>query len=147
MIIRPATDQDISSILSVYAQPEVDDGKVLSAEEALEIFRRFSDYPNYRLFVAEYESKIAGTFALLIMDNIGHLGQPSSVIENVAVLPKFQGLGIGKRMLLYALEESRLAGCYKMALSSSLHREYAHKFYESLGFVRHGYSYQIVISV
>ena len=35
------------------------------------------------------------------------------------------------------------AGCYKMALSSNLKREAAHRFYDSLGFGRHGYSFLI----
>jgi hypothetical protein len=38
----------------------------------------------------------------------------------------------------HACEECRLAGCYKLTLSSGLPREGAHRFYESLGFERHG---------
>lgn len=146
MIIRAATENDLPSVLSLYSQPELDDGQVLNLGEAREIFGRFSEYPNYRLFVAEYQSRVVGTFALLVMDNLGHLGSPSSVVEDVAVQPEYQGKGIGRSMLQYAIEESRRAGCYKMTLSANLRREAAHKFYESLGFTRHGYSYQIEIS-
>jgi hypothetical protein len=43
----------------------------------------------------------------------------------------------------HAREQCRLAGCYKLSLSSGLPRDGAHAFYDSLGFERHGYSYLI----
>jgi GNAT superfamily N-acetyltransferase len=75
------------------------------------------------------------------MDNLGHGGTPSAVVEDVAVSPAWQGQGIGKRMMHFALAQARTAGCYKMALSSNLRRTSAHAFYESLGFRKHGYSF------
>ena len=44
-------------------------------------------------------------------------------------------------MMQHAREECRSAGCYKLTLSSGLPREGAHRFYDSLGFERHGYSF------
>ncbi len=84
-----------------------------------------------------------GTFALLIMDNLGHMGTPSAVIEDVAVDPAWQQKGIGREMMRYALEMAGEKGCYKVALSSNLKRERAHAFYESFGFERHGYSFRV----
>ncbi len=85
------------------------------------------------------------TFALLVMDNLGHLGAPSAIIEDVAVDPRWQGHGIGKKMMEHALELYREKGCYKAVLSSNLKRERAQAFYESLGFERHGYSYRVLL--
>ena len=85
-----------------------------------------------------YDDQIVGTFALLIMDNLGHVGTPSTVIDDVAVDPAWQGRGVGNMMIHYALEVARKKGCYKAALSSDLKRERAHAFYESLSFERHG---------
>jgi hypothetical protein len=48
-------------------------------------------------------------------------------------------------MTAHALEECRKAGCYKPALSSNVKREGAYRFYESLGFERHGYSYAVFL--
>jgi GNAT superfamily N-acetyltransferase len=50
---------------------------------------------------------------------------------------------VGRAMMAHAIEQCRKAGCYKLALSSNLKREDAHRFYESLGFERHGYSFVI----
>jgi GNAT superfamily N-acetyltransferase len=67
------------------------------------------------------------------------------VVEDVAVAPSRQGQGIGRAMMAHAIEECRKAGCYKLALSSNVKRAAAHKFYESLGFERHGYSYAVFL--
>jgi GNAT superfamily N-acetyltransferase len=107
-------------------------------------YRRFKQYPNYRLFVAELNGAIVGTFALLIMDNLAHLGTPSGVVEDVVVTADLRGKGIGRRMMETALAICRESGCYKMALSSNLKREAAHAFYESLDFEKHGYSFRVV---
>jgi GNAT superfamily N-acetyltransferase len=140
---RAASKADLSEILRLYAQPDLDDGQILSLYEAERIFERMTNYPDYKIYVMVYDNQIIGTFALLIMDNLAHLGAPSAVIEDVAVDPKWQGRGFGKKMMYYALEAARKAGCYKAVLSSNLKRERAHAFYESLGFERHGYSYRI----
>jgi len=44
-------------------------------------------------------------------------------------------------MIRFALQRCREADCYKLALSSNLKRAGAHAFYESLGFVKQGYSF------
>jgi ribosomal protein S18 acetylase RimI-like enzyme len=145
LVIREAKEADLAQVLSLYAQPEIDDGKVLPLDEARLVFRRLADYPDYRLFVAEEKSAIVGSYALLIMDNLGHLGARSAVIEDVVVDPARQGTGIGKALMTHAFAECRAKGCYKVALSSAEKREQAHAFYESLGFERHGYSFLIEI--
>ena len=143
--IREAAETDLSGILLIYSQPELDAGNSLMLDEALSKFRRFSTYPNYKLYVAELNGSIVGTFAMLIMDNLAHRGAPSGVIEDVGVLPEYQGRGIGKRMMKYAYELCAKAGCYKVSLSSNLRRTATHAFYESLGFEKHGYSFLVTV--
>ncbi len=141
MNIREATVDDLFAILALYAQPALDDGQTLSLDQAEAIFRTMQSYPSYKIFVADRDGQVVGTFALLIMENLGHLGAPSGLVEDVAVAPSQQGQGIGRAMMHFAMERCRQAGCYKMALSSNRIRTGAHSFYESLGFARHGYSF------
>lgn len=141
--IRAATNSDLPEVLALYAQPDLDDGDILSPEEARNIFRRFSDYPDYHLYVAELDGRIVGTFALLIMENLAHRGTPSGVVEDVVVSSLHRGVGIGREMMDFARARCRERGCYKMALSSNLKRTSAHRFYDQLGFERHGYSFTI----
>jgi GNAT superfamily N-acetyltransferase len=139
--IREAGKPDLPHILSLYAQPELDDGQMLPLDQAEAVFERMQQYPNYHLYVAEAQGEVQGVFALLIMDNLGHVGTPSAVIEMVAVTPEYQGSGIGSAMMQFAMQECRKAGCYKIALSSNKKRVRAHRFYEKLGFIQHGYSF------
>lgn len=141
---RLATRADLPEVLGLYAQPDLDDGEVLALAEAERLFERMAQYPYFKVHVAVCDSRIVGTFALLIMDNLGHCGAPSAVIEDVAVDPAWQGRGIGKIMMRHALGICHEKGCYKAALSSNLKRERAHAFYESIGFERHGYSFRVV---
>ena len=141
--IRPAVKADLPAVLQLYAQPEFDNGSVLSLAQAEALFERMQGYPDYHLYVTEMDGQIVGAFALLIMDNLGHLGAPSGVVEDVAVDPACQGQGIGTAMMRWAIDYCRNKGCYKLALSSNLKRGRTHAFYESLGFERHGYSFLI----
>jgi GNAT superfamily N-acetyltransferase len=143
--IRDAETGDLPGVLALYAQPDLDDGVVLPLHDAERIFARFARYPDYTLYVAEQEGRIVGSFALLIMDNLGHLGAPSAIVEDVVVGPVLHGRGIGRAMMRFAIERCREKRCYKLALSSNAKREGAHAFYESLGFERHGYSFRIAL--
>lgn len=143
IVMREATSADLPDILSLYAQLGQDDGSVLSVAEAGVIFEKISSYPDYRIYLAIMNGRPVGTFALLIMDNIAHMGIKSAILEEVVVLEELRGQGIGKKMMNYAHNFCRQAGCYKMTFSSNMRRETAHHFYESLGFRRHGYSFYI----
>lgn len=145
LAIRSATQEDIQDLLALYAQPSLDDGQKLKLEEAAHLLDRIQTYPDYTVYVVQSGNLIVGTFALLIMDNLIHLGRPSGVIEAVAVHPEWQGRGIGKQMMKEAMMICRRRGCYKLTVSANLKRMAAHKFYESLGFEKHGYSLSVLL--
>jgi len=45
----------------------------------------------------------------------------------------------------HAMNVCREFGCYKLTLSSNMRREKAHRFFENLGFERHGYNFLMEI--
>ena len=141
--IREATEVDLPAILSLYAQLGQDDGTVLDHDDAGRIFARLKTYPDYRIYVALADSRVVGTFALLIMETIAHHGARSGILEDVVVETGLRGRGVGKKMMAYAGNLCREKGCYKIALTSNRNREAAHRFYESLGYEKHGYSFAI----
>ncbi|MGQ9779804.1 MAG: GNAT family N-acetyltransferase [Bacillota bacterium] len=143
LVIREAKEEDLPSLLALYAELDGDEGRVLGLDEARAIFARLQRYPNYRIYLAVLDGEVVGTFALLIMDNLAHHGAPSGIVEDVVVKAVHRGRGIGRQMMEYAYARCREAGCYKMALSSNLKREAAHRFYERLGFKKHGYSFAV----
>ena len=139
--IRDAEDDDLPGVLKVLAESGIDGGQSFTLEEARKHYARIRRLPNWRLLVAVIDGEIAGSYTLLIMDKLGKRGTPAGVVEDVAVLPSRQGQGIGRAMMEHARAECRRAGCYKLALSSNLKRTDAHRFYDSLGFQRHGFSF------
>jgi ribosomal protein S18 acetylase RimI-like enzyme len=142
--LREATPDDLPQVLALYAQPGLDDGRVLTIAAARALHAEFARYPSYRLFVAVDErAQVLGSYALLVMHNLAHQGTPSAVVEDVVVDQQHRGQGIGRQMMDHAMALAREAGCYKLALSSNQQRERAHAFYESLGFTRHGFSFVI----
>jgi len=143
LTIRAAQRTDLPGVLALCAQPGMDDGRMLPLQDAEHIFARFARYPDYTLYIAEVNRQIVGSFALLIMDNLAHLGAPSAIVEDVVVDPALHGQGIGQAMMRFALDRARDKRCYKLMLSSNAKRERAHAFYESLGFTRHGYSFHV----
>jgi GNAT superfamily N-acetyltransferase len=143
LVIRPAAEADLPAVLALYAEPGFDDGAVLGLDEAKAMLRRFAAYPDYTLFIAADGEEVVGTFALLVMDNLGHRGTPSAIVEDVLVAARRRGEGIGRAMMAEAARRAVAKGCYKLALSSNLKREAAHAFYASLGFEQHGVSFRI----
>jgi GNAT superfamily N-acetyltransferase len=139
--VREAVGEDLDSVLDIYARAGLDGGQRLTPKEARTIQARFAAYPYYRLYLAFLGAEAVGTFALLIMHNLGHRGAPSAIVEDVAVVPEWQRRGVGRAMLEFAMQRAADTGCYKLALSTNRKRSGAHHFYEALGFQRHGYSY------
>lgn len=143
--IRQATEKDLSSILSLFKQPDVDKN-VLSILQAKRIFNRIRHYPDYKIYVAKADQRIVGTFSLLIMEKLSHLGAKSGIVDDVVVHRNWQGKGIGKKMMQFAEDRCQESGCYKLMLSSNVKRELAHRFYEKLGFKKHGYSFVVELA-
>ena len=142
--IRKATESDLPAVLRLYGQPGMDNGRVLTVEAAAQILRRMATYREYAVYVATVnDASVVGTFALLVMDNLAHMGTPSAVVEDVCVDERLHGQGIGRAMMHFAMEFARERGCYKLALSSNAAREGAHAFYRSLGFEQHGLSFHV----
>jgi GNAT superfamily N-acetyltransferase len=143
--IREVLETDLPQLLPLYGQLGMDSGEVLPLAEAHRLYRRIKSYPDYRIYCAQWNGALVGVFALLVMDNLGHMGRPSAILEDVVVDRRWRGCGIGRQMIAWALERCNKKDCYKLSLSSDRRRKEAHGFYERLGFKRHGYSYAVFL--
>lgn len=143
ILIREAHEPDVARILELYREAGIEAEPGFTLQEAREQLALFLRYPNFRVFVAEVQGEVVGTYELLIMDNLAKRGRRSGVVEDVAVSPPLQGRGIGRAMMLHAQEQCRQAGCYKFVLSSGLQRTGAHDFYDAMGFEKHGFSFRV----
>jgi GNAT superfamily N-acetyltransferase len=141
--VRVASTPDLESLYALYLELETPHPAV-TRDRLKEVFSRLSLYPDYKVYLAEYNGRVVGTFALLIADTLGDRCAPEGIVEDVVVSKDARGGGIGRRMMEFAMDRCREAGCYKMVLSSNVRREDAHRFYESLGFEKHGYSFRVM---
>ena len=88
--------------------------------------------PFYRIWVAEKDRAVCG-----YLQACDHMttGSPSyKLVMVLAVLPAFQGLGIGKQLLQRCEEWAKEDGAYSIRLFSSMGRTAAHAFYEKRGY-------------
>jgi GNAT superfamily N-acetyltransferase len=143
VVIRTAATADLPLVLPLLALLDRPGTPPMERDEAANLLARMATYPDYRLFIAELNGEAVGTYSLLIMDNLGHRGNPIGIVECVSVAEDRRGQGIGKQLMHHAMGECRAKGCYKLALSSNVARTDAHAFYDSLGFKRHGISFVV----
>ena len=143
LAIRVAGLADIPQLLALYKLLDIEPEPEMPVEQASARFLDLTSNPGHRIYVAEFEQKIVGTFALIFVGGISHGARNSCIVEDVVVAPEVQGAGIGKQMMRFAMQRCASGDCYKLVLSSHLDRSNAHRFYERLGFRKHGYSYLI----
>ena len=143
---RDAVDGDLPALLALYAQLEQEPDVSMDLAAARALWERIRDRPDYRIVVAESPSDgIVGAYSLQIVQGLAHAGTPSAIVEDVVVDSRYRRRGIGRKMMENAIARARVQGCYKLALSSNRRREAAHRFYEALGFERHGYSFAVFL--
>ncbi len=136
VLVREASAGDLGALLELYGQltgPPREPVREPPPDPREAIARIISD-PARSLLVAELDGTLVGTVDLLIAPNLTHHAQPWALVENVVVLESARRLGVGRALMLRAIELAREAGCYKVNLISGNERTGAHDFYRSLGF-------------
>lgn len=141
--IRPARADDVPRLVELCRLLDVGEEPVLDDEQARRHFLELTRRPRHRVYVAEQHRRVVGTFSMVFVGGLAHGARDSCVIEDVVVAEEARGAGIGTAMMRFAMDLCAGRECYKLVLSSHLDRENAHRFYERLGFRRHGYSFLI----
>lgn len=140
MQIRRATAADVDALFALYRQLSSPDTP-LTRERLTATFATVEARGAFEVWVAVRGDAMIGTFMLAILEALGARCRPLAIVEDVVVEVSERGRGVGKAMMHFAMERARAAECYKLMLSSNEKREEAHRFYESLGFERHGFSF------
>src|ERR1700678_3826519 len=107
IVVREASEGDIQAILDLYRSAGIGGGDNFNSAEGLAQFTVLKKYPSLRIFVALANQTIVGTYELLIMDNMAKRGRKSGVVEDVAVHPRQQRLGVGRAMMKHAMLQCR----------------------------------------
>jgi len=135
---RLATFDDLSEIVRMLAEDFL--GKQRECyedplpESYVKAFREIQADPNNELIVAERDDHIIGTLQLTCTPSISFQGGRRCTVESVRVDEKYRSQGIGREMMLWAIERAKEKGCISMQLTTNAERTDAHRFYENLGF-------------
>jgi GNAT superfamily N-acetyltransferase len=100
-----------------------------------EAFAEVSADPATEIVVVERDGEVVGTLQLSFIAGLSHMGARRAQIEAVRVDHRFRSLGIGARLLEWAIERARERACRFVQLTTHVERPDARRFYERLGFV------------
>ena len=106
----------------------------MSKEKVKEIYDKIKSNPNHVVFVAILDGKVIGSTTMLFETKFIHQGGIVCHIEDVVITKKFQGLGIGEKLIKSCLDFAQKKNCYKTILDCS---EDVRPFYEKIGFKKH----------
>jgi ribosomal protein S18 acetylase RimI-like enzyme len=100
-----------------------------------------------RTFVAMHNGEVCGMIGTVTYPSYEH-NNASGRILALAILSTMRRRGIGRALIATAEKDFAQRGIRRVALNTSLTREDAHKFYESLGYERNGWRFvkQLLVS-
>jgi GNAT superfamily N-acetyltransferase len=134
--LRPATRADIPQILAFIrglAEYEKLAHEAVATPALLET-HLFGGRPAAEVVIAEADGTPAG-FALFFHSFSTFLGQPGLYLEDLFVLPRYRGFGLGRRLMVHLAQLAVARGCGRFEWSVLDWNEPAIRLYRSLGAV------------
>jgi GNAT superfamily N-acetyltransferase len=100
----------------------------------LQAFASIDADPNNELVVVERGGVIIGVLQITFIPSITYRGSWRALIEGVRVAAEARSAGVGRHLILWAIDRARDRGCALVQLTSDKARPDAIRFYQSLGF-------------
>jgi GNAT superfamily N-acetyltransferase len=138
MLLRAATVDDLPAIVALLMDDEL--GKLREDlgtpvnPRYVEAFAAIAHDPNQLLAVADQDGLVVGCLQLTFIPGLSRLGMWRGQVEAVRVAATQRGSGVGRAMMLWAIEQCRARGCGLVQLTTDKRRADAHRFYARLGF-------------
>ena len=92
--------------------------------------------------VAAMEGTPVGFIYFTIRQTILHRS-PSALIDELVVAEEYRGKGVGKQLVLAAIEKCRQLGCCEVEVSTEKTNLKARKFYKKCGFEERGMLFEV----
>ncbi len=125
-IVRMLADDFLGATRERYENP--------LPENYIKAFEEIEADKNNELIVAENAGEIVGTLQITFTPSLSFQGGKRATVESVRVDEKYRGCGIGKELMLWAIERAKAENCVALQLTTNAERTDAHRFYENLGF-------------
>ncbi len=135
---REARETDITDLVKLLA----DDVLGASREDLkLPLDRRYTDAfysiekdGNNELIVVESNGELVGMLQLTFIPYLTHTGSWRCLIEGVRIANTHWGMGLGSKLVSWAIDRAKTRNCSIVQLTSDKQRPEVIRFYESHGF-------------
>lgn len=141
VVLRRVSESELPLLATILA--EMDGNDPFPVEVLRAKWLEMQRFPDYAAYLAELDGEIVGTVSINVFPILSGDLRPEAIAEAVVVRPQYRGRGVGRAMMRAAIDLAGSKGAYKLALSSNLRRLDAHRFYDGMGFKRHGFSFSI----
>ncbi|UII79916.1 GNAT family N-acetyltransferase [Flagellimonas sp. CMM7] len=111
--------------------------KTYSEDDCIAFFKRQLNRGNWVASVVQIDNENAGYISYFIKEykeNVFRKSYKSIYIDQISILKKFKGNGIGKKMMFKIEEDAKKLGIFEIELSFWELNEEAKGFYEYLGY-------------
>ncbi len=137
--IRKASVSDIAAVINLIADDQLGATREQVSGPVSLVYRtafeRIERQNGNDIYVAEIDGEIIGCMQLTFITGLSRKGLTRCQIEAVRVSKTLRSQGIGKKMMVYAIDLAKTSGCGLVQLTTDNTREDAHRFYKKLGFV------------
>ena len=133
--VRKATKSDLPAIKRLLAEliNAMDDTECIDMRVASEAWEHLLKDASSHVLVAKAQETPVGLIHFTTRQTALHRSR-SAMIDELVVTKEYQGRGIGKQLVLAAIERCRQLGCCEVEVSTEQTNLKARKFYRKCGF-------------
>ena len=144
ILIREATKSDLPAIGKLLEDltNAMDDTEGIDIRIALKTCERLLNDASLHILIAAKEGTPVGFINFTVRQTILHRS-PSALIDELVVAEEYQGKGVGKQLVLAALEKCRRLGCCEVEVSTEKTNLKAREFYSKCGFEERGMLFEV----
>ncbi len=144
ILIREAAESDLEAIERLMGEliEAMEDTEGIDIKLVGENCRNLLNDANSYFLVAEIEGAIVGFINFTTRKTILHPAR-SGLIDELVINKKYRGKGIGKRLVLAAIERCKQLGCCEVEVSTGMENIKAREFYEKCGFEKVGVLFEV----
>jgi len=144
ILIRKATESDLPAIGKLLAElmNAMDDTGGIDIGIALKTCEHLLNDADSHFLVAAMEGTPVGFIHFTVRQTVLHPG-PSALIDELVVAKEYQAKGVGKQLVLAAIEKCKQLGCCEVEVSTEKTNVRARKFYKKCGFNGRGILFEV----
>jgi GNAT superfamily N-acetyltransferase len=136
LLIRTASPDDVPALAALATHL----GYATTPDAMRERLGRIMPRDDYETYVAERDGRVVGFAG--VMHGLSYVYDPPYArLLSLVVEPGERGRGTGAALVAAAERWAREHGAAQLHLTTALHRDGAHRFYERLGYERTGVRY------